>query len=217
LLVRDGAAVSASTFGEGNAGNLSVTATERIEVSGSDPQGFVSGIRAQVEEGATGDGGNLTLETGQLSVSQGGQIDVSTFGTGNAGELKVNATEIELIGINPINGSSSGLFATVEPNATGKGGDVTIQTQSLRIIDGASLSASTFGQGDAGNLSVTASERIEVSGSDRQGNSSRIRAQVDSGATGNGGNLTLETGQLSVSQGGQISVCLPSAQGMRVS
>jgi hypothetical protein len=65
---------------------------------------------------------------------------VSTFGTGNAGELKVNATEIELIGINPIDGSPSGLFATVERNdATGKGGDVTIQTQSLRIIDGAIL------------------------------------------------------------------------------
>jgi filamentous hemagglutinin family protein len=207
LLVRDGAVVSASNVGEGNAGNLSVTASERIEVSGSNPQGFPSGIKAPVEEGATGDGGNLTLETGQLSVSQGGQIDVSTFGPGNAGQLKVNATEIELIGINPIDGSPSGLFATVKLNdATGKGGDVNIQTQSLRIIDGANLSASTSGQGDAGNLSVTASERIEMSGFDRQGNSSRIEARVEEGATGDGGNLTLETGQLSVSQGGQISV-----------
>jgi large exoprotein involved in heme utilization and adhesion len=148
----------------------------------------------------------LTLETGQLSLSQGGQIGVSTFGTGNAGELNVNATEIELIGYNPINGNPSGLFANVDDNATGIGGDVTIQTQGLRIIDGATLSASTFGKGDAGNLSVTASERIEVSGSNRQGNSSNIRAQVNSGATGKGGNLTLETGQLSLSQGGQISV-----------
>ena len=205
LLVRDGAGVSASTFGEGNAGNLSVTATERIEVSGSDRQG-ISDIRAQVEEGATGDGGNLTLETGQLLVSQGGEIDVSTLGAGNAGQLKINATEIELIGISPSDGSPSGLFATVSSNATGNGGDVTIQTQGLRIISGASLSVSTFGKGDAGNLSVTATERIELSGSDRQGNSSGIGAQVEEGATGKGGNLTLETPQLSLSQGSQIGV-----------
>jgi large exoprotein involved in heme utilization and adhesion len=101
LRIIDGAILAASTFGQGDAGNLSVTASERIEVSGSDPQGFPSVSAAQVISGATGDGGNLTLETGQLSLSQGGQISVSTFGTGNAGQLNVNATEIELIGITP--------------------------------------------------------------------------------------------------------------------
>jgi large exoprotein involved in heme utilization and adhesion len=178
LRIIDGATLSASTFGQGDAGNLSVTASERIEVSGSDPQGNSSNIRAQVNSGATGKGGNLTLETGQLSLSQGGQIAVSTFGTGDAGELKVNATEIELIGITP----SMEIPVVCLPMSIlmpqGIGGDVTIQTQGLRIIDGATLSASTFGQGDAGNLSVTATERIEVSGSDPQGNSSNIRAQL---------------------------------------
>jgi filamentous hemagglutinin family protein len=206
LRIIDGAALSASTFAEGDAGELNVNATERIEVSGSDPEGDSSNIAAQVNSGATGAGGNLTLETAQLSVSQGGQIAVSTFGTGDAGELKVNATEIELIGTNPINGNPSGLFADVDANATGNGGDVTIQTQGLRIIDGANLSASTLAEGDAGELNVNATERIEVSGSDPEGDSSNIRAQVNSGATGAGGNLTLETAQLSVSQGGQISV-----------
>jgi large exoprotein involved in heme utilization and adhesion len=121
LRIIDGAYLSASTFGKGDAGNLSVTASERIEVSGSDPQGNSSNISARVNSGATGKGGNLTLETGQLSLSQGGQIAVSTFGTGNAGELKVNASEIELIGYNPINGDPSGLFANVNSKATGIG------------------------------------------------------------------------------------------------
>ena len=206
LEMTQGSDIWVNTLGAGDAGELNINATERIDVSGSDPEGNSSNIRAQVNSGATGAGGNLTLETAQLSVSQGGQIAVSTFGTGDAGELNVNATEIELIGTNPINGNPSGLFANVAANATGNGGDVTIQTQGLRIIDGAALSASTFAEGDAGELNVNATERIEVSGSDPEGDSSNIAAQVNSGATGAGGNLTLETAQLSVSQGGQISV-----------
>ncbi|MEQ8751896.1 MAG: hypothetical protein RID09_00060, partial [Coleofasciculus sp. G1-WW12-02] len=77
-----------------------VVATDQIQVSGSDPQGNSSGIAAQVNSGATGNAGNLTLETGELLVSQGGQIGVSTFGEGNGGELKVNASQIELNGRN---------------------------------------------------------------------------------------------------------------------
>jgi large exoprotein involved in heme utilization and adhesion len=192
-----------STFGTGDAGELKVNATERIELTGSNPQGNPSIITAQVEPGATGKGGNLTLETAQLSLSQGGVISVSTFGTGDAGELKVNATVLELIGDN--DGSPTGLFAIVDDNATGKGGDVTIFTQGLRIIDGATLSATTFGQGDAGNLSVTATERIELSGSSPQGFSSGIGAKVEPGATGKGGNVTIHTGRLLVQDGAFIS------------
>ncbi|MGB7442004.1 MAG: S-layer family protein [Coleofasciculaceae cyanobacterium] len=205
LRILDGASLSASTFGEGNAGNLSVTATEAIEVSGSDPEGNSSSIAAQVGPDATGDGGNLTIETAQLSLSQGGFIAVSTFGTGNGGELTVNATQIDLIGNDPIDGNPSGLFADVNEDATGNGGDVIIETQGLRILDGASLSASTFGKGNAGNLTITAAERIEVRGSDKEGNSSGIDAQVNSGATGNGGDVIIKTQELRILDGASLS------------
>ncbi|MEQ8972007.1 MAG: filamentous hemagglutinin N-terminal domain-containing protein [Coleofasciculus sp. C1-SOL-03] len=205
LRIKDGAELSASTLGEGNSGNLTVTAKDKIEVIGS-PEGNSSNIAARVNRGATGNGGNLTLETGELFVSQGGQISVGTFGEGNGGELNVNASQIELNGDNPIDGTPSGLFAVVGDDATGDGGNVTISTEYLRILDGASLSATTFGEGNSGNLTVTATDKIEVIGTDPEGNSSGIRAQVDLGATGNAGNLTLETGELLVSQGSQISV-----------
>ncbi|EDX73954.1 haemagglutination activity domain protein [Coleofasciculus chthonoplastes PCC 7420] len=206
LRLVDGATLNTTTFGKGNAGELRVVATDRIEVIGSDRQENASSIRAQVEPEATGKGGNLTLETAELLVSQGGQISVATLGTGDGGQLNVNATQIELIGDNPINGSPGGVFATVEPNATGKGGDITISTQGLRIVDGATLSATTFGKGNAGELRVVATDRIEVIGSDPQENSSSITVQVNPEATGRGGNLTLETAELSLSKGGQISV-----------
>ncbi|NJK27691.1 MAG: S-layer family protein [Coleofasciculaceae cyanobacterium SM2_3_26] len=85
LLVSDGAQISARTFGEGNAGNLTIAATESVEAIGTSADGrFSSGLFARVNSGATGDGGDLTITTSRLLVSDGAQIDVVTFGEGNA-------------------------------------------------------------------------------------------------------------------------------------
>jgi large exoprotein involved in heme utilization and adhesion len=205
LRIKDGATLDASTFGQGDAGNLRVVASDSIEM-GSSPQGNASSIAAQVNSGATGNAGNLTLETGELLVSLGGQIAVSTFGSGNGGELNVNATQIELIGTNSINGNPSGLFANVAPNATGTGGNVTISTQGLRIKDGADLSALTAGMGNAGNLTVTATDKIEVKGTGPDGFPSTINALVRSTATGNGGNLNLNAPSILVTNKGELTV-----------
>ncbi len=99
LLVQDGAEVSTSTFGSGKAGNLSVEATQLVRVSGTDDSLFGSNLGAIVQPRATGDGGNLTIDTGRLIVRDGGQVLTSTFGAGNAGNLTVqSAMEVELVG-----------------------------------------------------------------------------------------------------------------------
>ena len=205
LSVSDGARLSATTFGAGNGGTLSIEA-DRIEVNGSDDAGNPSIITAQVNSGAIGNAQALTLNAQQLLLQDGGRISVSTFGAGNAGDLIIQANEIELIGVNPIRGNPSGLFASVAPTATGTGGDINISNVSrLAVLDGAELSASTLGQGNSGTLSIEA-DRIEVSGSDDEGNPSVIGAQVGLGAIGNAQTLTLNAQQLLLQEGGQIRV-----------
>ncbi|NJO66479.1 MAG: S-layer family protein [Leptolyngbyaceae cyanobacterium RM1_405_57] len=177
-----------------------------VEVIGSDGDGNVSLIAAQVESGATGDAQTLRIDAQRLVVQDGGQIGVSTFGAGNAGDLTVQADEIELIGVNSVIGVPSGLFASVEPNATGTGGDIRISGASRLLVEGgAALGASTFGEGDAGTLSIAA-EVVEVRGSDEEGFPSLIDAQVNSGATGNAQTLTIDAQQLIVQDGALISV-----------
>jgi large exoprotein involved in heme utilization and adhesion len=231
LLVRDGAQVGAGTLGEGNSSRLQITASDSIEVIGggsnlltqSRGTGNAGDLtidtpRLLVRDGAavsastlgTGKGGKLTLETAQLSLSQGGRILVSTFGTGDAGQLNVNATQIELIGNNPINGSPSGLFANVNSNATGKGGDVTIDTHRLLLRDGAFISSASRGDGTAGDINITVRDTLEANngtiatsttksaggvititaGDIRLFGDSDIRSNVASGAD-NGGNINL--------------------------
>jgi filamentous hemagglutinin family protein len=202
ITLTDGSAILSDTLGNATGGNLTVRASESVEVIGTATNNpFYSGLFADVAPEATGNGGNLTLDTERLLVADGAQISSGTFSSGNAGTLNVKAQNIELIGGTPL--GSSGLFAPVAPIATGNGGNLTIETERLLVSDGAWIMASTFGFGNAGNLTVKATE-VEVSGFNPGGPSSLL-AEVGAGATGNGGNLTVETGRLLVSDSAQLS------------
>jgi filamentous hemagglutinin family protein len=218
LLVQDGATVSASTLGLGTGGNLTVQATESVLVSGTDDSRdkFGSSLRATVEQGATGDGGNLTIDTRQLTVRDGAQVLTATFGEGNAGNLIVqNATKVELVGGIVVDGKfdPSGLFN--QTRGTGAGGNLLISTGSLIVRDGAEVSATTFGPGDAGDVTVRASEAellgvaLSTDGqfiANDRGLSfpSGLFAGTDIGSTGAGGTLRVETNRLSLRDGAVV-------------
>jgi large exoprotein involved in heme utilization and adhesion len=179
LSVSNGAQILTSTFGNGDGGNLTVTAND-VELVGSG-----SGLGASVVQGARGNGGTITLNTQNLSVREGAQIFTGTFGEGDAGNLTVTATDVELVG------SGSQLGASVEREARGNGGTLTVNTQRLLVQGGAVISTDTFGNGNGGNLTVTAND-VDLVGSSADGQvSSGLRSSVEQGATGNGGTLTV--------------------------
>jgi large exoprotein involved in heme utilization and adhesion len=208
LLVQDRAVVNTGTSGDGSAGNLHITATESVEVIGNSPNGqYPSGLFSQVERGAKGKGGNITIETRYLSVRDGAEISTGTFGRERAGNLHITATEsVEVIGNLPDGQSPSGLFSQVEPRAKGAGGNIIIETRHLSVRDGAEVSASTAGKGSSGNLHITATESVEVIGRSTNGESpSDLNTEVEKGAKRAGGDLTIETGHLSVRDGAQVT------------
>lgn len=204
-LIVNGGQAATSTLGAGDGGNLTVHARDYVELDDSETNStFSSGLFAQVTQRATGTGGNLTIETRQLTVRNGSAVSTTTFGAGAAGTITVRASEsVEIIG-----GSSkgpSGLFAQSEPESLGNSGNLTIITSELRILDGAEISASTWGEGDGGNLLIRASNSVELSGS-LDGYSSGIFAQANGDDfLSKGGNLTVETRELRVRDGGLIS------------
>ena len=215
LSVRDGSIINTTTLGSGNSGNITIRAAD-IEVLGlifeePDEKGEVdilqSGIFADVNNQATGNGGDILIETERLTVQSNRlptkeqdarptAITATTRGDGNAGTLTIRATEqIQVI--------DSNVEAVVGREATGKGGDVTIETGRLLVADGSFISATTLGEGNAGEVTITATE-IEVinrTGRRRGG----ILAQVNLEATGNAANLTINTERLIVRDGELIS------------
>lgn len=205
LIITDGADVAAVAFGEGQGGNLTVTASQSVEVSGTEKNGNSASSLA-VQARGTGATGNLTIATAQFSIQNGGQVGSLTAGEGRGGNVNITASDfVQLNGTLPLDSTvPSGLAART--NGAGIAGDLTLLTRQLSIRNGAAISSSTFGAGNAGDITIRASDSVEVSGVGVDGRlSSGIFAQVDKGATGSGGNLTIETGRLSVWDGAQIS------------
>lgn len=205
LQVADGGQIQTATFGDGFAGNLSVKARE-IQIIGESPIG-ASGIFSPVNPGATGNGGNLDIKTNSLRVEAGAQVFTSTFGLGKAGELNIQADDIEVTGISDLGPSI--IAATVEKipgfpgSGDGQGGSVNIQTQNLRLVDGGQIASATRGSGNAGNLQVNA-DQVELVGTSQQSRSGLFASAFP--GNGDGGNIIVAANQLTISDGATISV-----------
>ncbi|MEH2035800.1 S-layer family protein [Nostoc sp.] len=211
--------VGSSVYRKGFAGNLTIHAAESVEISGK-IKSFTSnlenpaGLFAQVNPRGEGRGGNLTIETKRLSVSHGGKVQVATFGQGDAGNLTIRASEVEVFDTPVDNLFATGINAGIQLDADetvipprGNGGDLTIETDRLSVRGGAIISVGTAGVGNAGKLRIYASKSVEVVGKSPNGNfNSQISAAVKPEGTGRGGSLKIETGQMSVRDGGEVTV-----------
>jgi large exoprotein involved in heme utilization and adhesion len=200
LLVRDGSFVSASTFGDGDSGNLTVNASQGVQLIGGSADGRrSSSLSTSTESGSSGKGGDLTINTGTLLVRDGALMTASTFGDGDSGNLTVNASQyVQLIG-SADGRRSSGLYTSSESGSSGKGGDLTINTATL-LVDGAFIDASTFGEGDSGNLTINASQYVQLIGM------SYLFTSSDEQSSGKAGDVTINTGSLLVLDGASINV-----------
>ncbi|MEH2285788.1 MAG: filamentous hemagglutinin N-terminal domain-containing protein [Nostoc sp.] len=215
VLVTGGSKILALTLGAQPGGNLTVNASESVEL----------GLNAFLSTGTfnTGNSGDINITTRKLIVRDGAQVLMFNVGSGLAGQLTINASDsVELIAGIPISplpdGSdliSSGLLSATY--GAQNAGSIIINTAKLRIEGGATISASSEGilgrfsnqflpaTGNGGDLTVNASESVELMGTSANG--SRLSSLfAGTQGTGNGGNLTVTTGQLIVKDGAAITV-----------
>jgi filamentous hemagglutinin family protein len=214
-IVREGARISASNFGDGPGGDLSLRATDSLEVVGAAPGGeFRQGFEVEIFASSSlnagafagGPAGNTIVETGRLSIRDGGYIATSTFGAGTAGNLTVRAREsVEVAGISANFQSRSALASNSFAGAVGNSGELRVETPRLIVLDGAVVSSSTASPGRGANLTAIAPESILVSGSQLDGVLvSGIIASSE--GVGPSGEVRLETGRLTVDRGGEVAV-----------
>ncbi|MEH1843797.1 MAG: filamentous hemagglutinin N-terminal domain-containing protein [Nostoc sp.] len=205
LSLQDGAQIAASTLGQGNAGNVNVNVTGAVDITG-DKNGLASGINSFVQRGAVGNEGNITIDSGSLSLRDRAQIAASTLGQGNAGNVTVRAKNAVSLA------SNAYIFSTVEAGSVGKGGNIDINAATLSLIDQANLVTTTrgasatapAGRGDAGNVNVKVSGKVDIAG-EKNGFSSGISSFVEAGTVANGGSITIDSGSFSLRDGAQIA------------
>jgi filamentous hemagglutinin family protein len=200
--------LNASTKGIGNAGNITINAKDTVSVDGVGSTN-ASAVSSDVEIGAVGKAGNISITTGSLSLTNGGVI-LSFSGSGDGGNITVNARDtVSFDGVG-ISGDRivfrSGVFSNlVAAEAVGKGGDISITTGSLTVKNGASLSASTSGRGNAGNINITARDAVLFDGVNRRRPSGAFSI-VQPGAVGNGGDINITTDALTVRNRAEVNV-----------
>ncbi|BAZ18870.1 filamentous hemagglutinin family outer membrane protein (plasmid) [Calothrix sp. NIES-4071] len=206
LSLTNGAQVFASTSGQGYAGDININARDEISSDGTSSDGtFSSGVFSDVRFARFGDGGDIRIYTGSLSLTNGAQVSASTFSEGDAGNINIIANKISFDGTTSDGAFSSGVFSRVDMGARGRGGNVRLDTLSLSLTNGAQVSASTFGEGDAGSLNVTALYSM-LSGTSANGIASGLTSAVSRGAVGNGGNIDLNAARLVVRDGSAVTV-----------
>ncbi len=138
LLMSDGARVSASTFGRGDAGSILMQISGSALFTGSNTTVFTN----VGNQNAVGNGGNITLNASSVSVTDGAQLNSLTRGRGNAGNVTIHAKGVvSFIDVNSSNGNPSAAFSSVEAGGVGNGGSVNITAKSLSLINGGQLAA----------------------------------------------------------------------------
>ena len=196
--LQNGAQLTASTLGQGNAGNVTVSAKDSLSLADN------AFIFSTVQAGGVGKGGNIDINAATLSLNDGARLltrtrgvsDTQPAGQGDAGNVNINVTgSVDIAGVK--NDLGSGIGSFVETGTVGNGGNITIDSGSFSLQDGAGLAASTLGQGNAGNVTVSAKDSVSLAGA-------FIFSTVEAGGVGKGGNIDINAATLSLNDGAQL-------------
>lgn len=200
-----GGQLLASTESRGGAGNIQVQA-QSLSIDGSAAPNTQTGIFSDCEAGASGNGGDIALNLSQpFSIVGGGTVAADTFSSGNAGGVTVQAASMTIDGSAAL-GHFTGISSSSDQGATGNGGDVDVTaTDGISIQNGGAIVADTFSSGKAGEISVQALS-LTISGVSALGYFTGIASDSDTGASNDGGGITLNvTGGISIEGGGTIA------------
>jgi filamentous hemagglutinin family protein len=195
--------LQSSTTGTGNAGNVNIKTNKNVDLINN------SSIFSTVEPGGIGLAGDVNIAAGSFTLRDGSQILSSTFGWGNAGNVRVKAKDtVSLIG------KRTTIFSTVESDGIGNGGDIDIVTDSLQIRDGAQLQTATkdpnslnslVKRGNAGNVNIKVSKDVNVVGKSDENPSAILSFAGIGTVEENAGDININAGSFYLSEGAQIT------------
>ena len=127
-----------------------------------------------------------------LTLAENSLISASTTSNGNGGGLQLLAPEAITI-------SGPGRLA-VETSGSGPAGNITATARSLTLADEVVLSASTIGEGNAGDIDFNISDQLTI-------DNSTVESRTAPNSTGQGGNINVnDAGQVSLLNGGNFTL-----------
>ena len=223
----------------GDGGDITITVADSIELIGPVPgpvqpvlDPSVTEFLEFITQGATiiagsvgfGDAGTLTLQTGRLTLQDGGGL-LTTAVFANGGDIDLAVDELNVEGASTILSSTdlAGQDAgnidiqaetvTITDGATilttsrsfGNAGELSLTADQLTIESGAVLASNTRSNGNGNQLTVKVSDQLTISGTNPVGGTpSSISA--NSLGSGDAGDISIMAGALGVLDGATVTV-----------
>lgn len=150
--------------------------------------------------------GAVSLQARNIEISRTANTArsvINTRPTGSVADAKGGNVVLNATNDVSIVGDFSGISTSPQANSKINGGDISINAQNLRILDGAYLETSPYkdSTGSGGNISIDTTNTVEL-GAPGNGEESDIIAS--SFGAGDGGNISIATGRLIHQDGAQI-------------
>ena len=215
IRMADGAQLTSANFFEKPGKEISLTASESIEMTGNSRDGAVATAITTAAVGK-GKGGDINIDTVNFFVRNGagiitGSTPFSLDGSaseGNSGNLTIRASEIQVSGSSQTAGNS---VISVRTSGEGDAGNLQLITKELTLADGGEISAATESSGLGGDIRINATDSVKLTGtgfdverdlvSGEITNITRVPSNIlaSTSDTGNAGSVEIQTNQFQLS------------------
>ncbi|KPQ34247.1 MAG: Large exoproteins involved in heme utilization or adhesion [Phormidium sp. OSCR] len=171
LTLQNGSIIDQVVWGEAFGGDLAIEVAGTLDL-------HESGMLNLSLANSQGSAGDMGIQTGTLSLRDGGVIAGVTFGDGNSGQITVAANDtIDIINTRVDSFIPTGIFSN-SVFGTGTAGDIHLVTTHLRGVAGGTISSNTGGflasvvvteGGLGGNITIEARESLYLRGLSEDG------------------------------------------------
>ncbi|MCC5613996.1 filamentous hemagglutinin N-terminal domain-containing protein [Nostoc sp. CHAB 5836] len=196
---RSGAFSNVQQTGVGKGGNIQISADSVSVTNGAQLSTSTYG------QADAGNSGGISIDTGTLTVAHNSELNssITPGGRGRAGDINIKARDLVLF---------DGGFALsrLEKGGSGSAGNIRITTDGSVRVTGipssvakdqtGQLVSATFGEGDAGSITIKAGNNVEFDG---RGSDAYTLVAGDRGV-GNAGNITINSQSLAVRNGARL-------------
>jgi filamentous hemagglutinin family protein len=187
LTITGGTEVNSSHSGNGDAGNIVIRAQDSVVLSGGSL--FYGGA-------FNGTAGNIDIKADSLTITGGTELNPSASNQGNSGNVVLNIRD----GVTLSGGSA--IRTGVAEGATGNGGNIEINADSLELIESSEIGANALGNADAGTVQITLQGQLEA-------NNGSITTET---RTTSGGNIMIVANSIRLFRNSDIRTNVRDAQ-----
>ena len=163
LNLQGNALVASDALDAGSAGRIDVT-VQNVDLRGSALT--TTGISSKSIDAATGRAGDIRIHSaGHLSISGGASITSSSRADasidppdigGDGGDITVDAKTVRIAGTGE---KASGIFSDIA-NKPGNGGRISVNADSVELLNGGQISSKTIFGGDAGAVDIQTNQLV---------------------------------------------------------